>query len=436
MQRIIILALLVTTLVVCGGVKVQAQAVTNGWISVVVDEREKVIVPGSAPQAVFIYEGQIVHQWGASQAEYLKAVPYGLDVEAVFFPNIDAQQQAIEGVYMSMAELSGSLKVLRDSNGNTGVAGVYRCERTMDGRYAVRIPIDRFQNGPQCLRFYALVKDGKRKEYKFLIIKWASRTDTVALASRIEYTTAAWPAGAKRPTWLELAAFMEKAGVGGSGPVYDILLANASVSTPQPQVVEQPAPMPVPMPQVQPVSAPMPQVQPVSAPMPQPQYPQMPPMPQPQYQQFTFRAVTPEEMNAALGQVQGVINSHADSIDSLNQRVGVLEAKAGQGDQRFQALENRPVNVPGRAVNFFFKVNWLTSPVYTLEIRDSKGTRMRTYYGHNGRADILSFVTDPCEGSFYLRVLDVKSQTWGVAMQIKTAELTNGQTVQYYMGGR
>lgn len=419
---IVALALLAATLVVSGGA--QAQAVTNGWISVVVDEREKVVIPSSAPQADVYYNGQSIYQWGASQAEYLKAVPYGLGVEVVFYPNLDAQTQGIEGVYLSMAELSGTLKVLRSDNGNTGLSGVFRCERTMDGRYAVRIPIDRFP-GPQCLRFYALIKDGKRKEYKFLIIKWANRSDVVALASRIEYTTAPWPTNAGKPTATQLSALMEKAGVGGSGLVYDILLANAGVSTPQPQVVEQPAPMP----------APMPQVQPAPAPMPQPQYPQMPPMPQPQYQQFTFRAVTPEEMNVALGQVQGVINSHADSIDSLNQRVGVLEAKAGQGDQRFQALENRPVNVPGRAVNFFFKVNWLTSPVYTLEIRDSKGTRMRTYYGHNGRADILSFVTDPCEGSFYLRVLDVKSQSWGVAMQIKTAELTNGQTVQYYMGG-
>ena len=163
------------------------------------------------PQAGFSYLQQDVWQWSASMNEFLKGLPTGIGLMMTAYANVDAGPGcAILGVYASPAELRGSAKITDLVPGHMDLLG----------RWTTNIPVDRFP-GPQCWRFYALIKDGKRKDHTFLVlIHWATKKNKAAFIDRIEYTTARWCGPLPDP--LTLTIYMDRAGVGGSSAlVYD-----------------------------------------------------------------------------------------------------------------------------------------------------------------------------------------------------------------------
>lgn len=387
------------------------------YVTVTVDSREKVVVTGAAPQAQFYYMGQPIYQWAASMSEFLKNVPTGLNVEADFYPNLDAATLAVDGVYLSFQELSGKLDI--DDKGNANIANVYRCQRGLDGRYLVRIPFDRFP-GPQCLRFYALIRDGRRKEYRFLIINWATKSDVTQLTTRIEYTTSPWPSECAKPSAVELSNAMDKAGVGGSGLVYGGIAGTATADS-QGSTYYVPGRMLVP------------QQSPHQSHQPQYQFQQS--------QQQTQQKIDPNIV--AVG--QAVVKVHEDVLIlasgvnqlSANQQIlaGKLNEVAGVVGQLQQDVAELKAGgssiTPCLPCSFTICVN--VSGIWFYQIKDNRGaSEAKGPYdvrkGQNG----IKFTSDPGEGYVEVNVYDQSKKCW---LGWQRFECIPGRTSVDYTGG-
>lgn len=201
----------------------------------------------AAPQAILTWSGQEAWQWSASMDEFLRDLPVNIGCILRVYPNIDADIQGINGVFASFAELGDTVRLPSP--------WLIEAQKDLLGRWYIDVPIDEYR-GPRCLRFYAWIKDGKREDHSFLwLIHWARKKDASQLVEKMEYTTSPW-AGNDPINQVEVARMMRRAGVGGSGLVYDQLLDADSRSQPQPATTTiEPEPVRVADPSAGPIAA-------------------------------------------------------------------------------------------------------------------------------------------------------------------------------------
>lgn len=169
------------------------------------------------PQFALRYKEQTFWMWDCLMGEYPKNIPTGLGIIVRVFPSVDTSMQGLLGLYVCPHELNDT--VLDLSKGQ-----VVKCQQTPEGRWYADIEIDKYATEPLNIAFYALVKGAKRSEWFFLIpirqLTFVNKANASQSVGSLRITTSPW-AWSDPDNPLSIAKMMRRAGVGGSGLVYD-----------------------------------------------------------------------------------------------------------------------------------------------------------------------------------------------------------------------
>lgn len=213
------LLLVVMLFVVVMAVALPAQASWEPFVSLSLSKDTDRVVAASAPQAALKWGPSMVRQWSEAMGEYLKGLPIGSNLgdglELIIYPNVNAGGNQVLGVYYAMAELRGNVRFGKDPFYMPDPAcGLHRANlNEATGRWSVNIMVSDHR-GPQCLYFYALVRDAVTNRYRILFFSWSSKHNASQVVSKVEWTTSIWTRPMPNFPW-ELAKAMDANGVGG-----------------------------------------------------------------------------------------------------------------------------------------------------------------------------------------------------------------------------
>lgn len=210
------------------------------------------ITTASRLQAKVVFNGQDVRQWSSSMDVFMSGIPTGPAVEGLYVRVYPRPLPGAEKMFATRAEtlppvvdLNSPLleELTREGEGMVGAGA--------GGSYFYDFKPNLFP-GPGAVRFYALIKNGKRWELRIVwFIGLVHKSDATKLLNVFEYTTAPW-SGTSVPDPGYLRVIMNRAGAGGRGGEYeDLAMENwektqaiKKAETPTPPKAETPTPTP------------------------------------------------------------------------------------------------------------------------------------------------------------------------------------------------
>jgi hypothetical protein len=178
-------------------------------------------------QIVADYNNCPIWSWDAAETSYLGVLPAGIGMNVKVYPN-PLSELPILTMAATESELVKNLKINHDKVAkcwSLSGPGVQNLIRDTSGRFYLNVPLTgTVGTDVHCLRFYALIKDAKRKDHTFLIlIHWASKSNKTAMIDTLRFKTEAWPTTIP-PTPDKLVELLRRAGNGGNGQVFASLL--------------------------------------------------------------------------------------------------------------------------------------------------------------------------------------------------------------------
>lgn len=181
-------------------------------------------------QVVIRYQDQIPWTWDQSESTYLGRFPSGIGLVLDAFPN-GISNLPLVAMCAVEGELEQEPKYRYDrKNKEWSFEGsqVYNMGRDGRGKFYLSIPLDaKIGTDAHCLRFYGLLKDGKREDRAFLVIfRRPKKSPLSAVVDTLRFQTELWPSGAEKPSVQYLTDLLRRAGNGGNGLVFETLIAN------------------------------------------------------------------------------------------------------------------------------------------------------------------------------------------------------------------
>lgn len=180
------------------------------------------IRPSHTMQAKVVFCGQTTQQWASSMGVFMTGIPTGEAVKGIYVRVYPRPLPGAAKMFATRAEdlpASVDLKdprlfeLPRESSGMCGPEG--------GGSYYYDFDPNLYP-GPGAIRFYALIKNGKRWELRIIwFIGITGKSNSSQMTSVFEYTTAPWSGPTPDPAYMRVMA--ERAGAGGRGGEYEDL---------------------------------------------------------------------------------------------------------------------------------------------------------------------------------------------------------------------